>query len=88
MARNVLSPQICTADIRIQVGYPLLTLLGDLKVTQSILNIRMHVIPVEFNVVDAKVLRGFVSKLLSESKLLKFVKQEQINLYMMVPLVI
>ena len=62
----------CGQHIRVKVGDPVLSFLGDAKVAQDALDVWAHNVPVEFCVAVPQVAGRLVPELLVEACLLKF----------------
>ena len=65
----------CGQNIGMEVGDPLLSVLGDSKITQSVLDVRAHDTPVELCVALAQVAGRLVSELLVQADLLELVEE-------------
>ena len=68
-------PIQCSQHIRVQVGDPLFAFLGDAKVTQGALDVRVYNVPVELRVALAKIAGCLVAELLIEADLLELVEE-------------
>src|SRR5262245_40412147 len=62
-------------DVRIKVGNPLLTLLGDAQIAQGFTDVRIHGLPEELRIVGAKVGSAVVFQKLACSCFTEFAKQ-------------
>ena len=69
------APVQCGQHVRIQVGDPLFAILGDAKVAQGAMDVRIDNVPVKFCVRLAQVTGFLVSELLIEADLLELIEE-------------